>query len=85
MVNATLGAILIDMSWDLLALKKLYEAHILPFLDKYCIGPNDHHWHPRGILLEYFAARGCKNWKMQDTERKSPVDPFETISESPLR
>ncbi|ORX35944.1 hypothetical protein BD324DRAFT_629595 [Kockovaella imperatae] len=78
-VNALLGAILLDANWNVLVVRAVYETHIMPFLDRYCIGPNDHFWHPKVALNELLAARGCRKWAIEDIGRKFDVDPCEVI------
>ncbi|WVR05891.1 hypothetical protein IAU60_002917 [Kwoniella sp. DSM 27419] len=63
-LEALLGAITHDASFDLSPARRIHERHIQPFLEKYCSRPSHHDSHPKAQLYEYMQSRGCQSWSL---------------------
>jgi hypothetical protein len=80
-MNALFGAILVDSHYDIKAVKKVYDTHFKPFLDRYCIGPTERSLHPRVVWSEMIFKRGCTHWELTKESQRSLGVPFTSRGE----
>jgi hypothetical protein len=65
LTDTILGQILLDTSYSLPTLLKIYNTHFSPFFAKYCIGPEAHPTHPNAVIYQYIFAWGCREWGIE--------------------
>ncbi|WVQ97460.1 hypothetical protein IAU59_004573 [Kwoniella sp. CBS 9459] len=64
-LEAFIGAVTHDASLSLSPARKIFEAHILPFLETYCLPPHSLCAHPKAELIRWLQARGCNAWSVE--------------------
>ncbi|KAK8865932.1 hypothetical protein IAR55_001081 [Kwoniella newhampshirensis] len=66
LVEALLGAITHDSSFDLKPARTIFNERISPFLEKRCKGPHGAlDQHPKASLIRWMQARGCERWSVE--------------------
>ncbi|OCF34053.1 hypothetical protein I316_04400 [Kwoniella heveanensis BCC8398] len=64
-LEAFIGAITHDASLSLVPARKIFDAHILPFLEAYCLPPHSLCAHPKAELIRWLQQRGCNAWSVE--------------------
>lgn len=58
------GAIFQDSGFSLEHTQRIFDNHVVPFIEKYCKGPSASDLHPKGLLTRWMQAKGCAYWKL---------------------
>ncbi|WVO12962.1 hypothetical protein L204_100571 [Cryptococcus depauperatus] len=76
-VEVLLGAIFEDCNFSIETTQNIFDRILLPFLEKYCKGPNDSDLHPKGVLTRWMQKKRCTVWKL-DVEGPKMNEAFVT-------
>lgn len=63
-IEVIYGAIFQDSGFSLEHTQRIFDNHIVPFIEKYCKGPSASDLHPKGLLTRWMQAKGCAYWKL---------------------
>lgn len=70
-VEGLLGAILEDSRYNVDTCRGIYNKHILPHFDKYCLGPHEESQNPKDQLVKIMSVRKCQHFEI----RRDDLDP----------
>ncbi|WRT64153.1 uncharacterized protein IL334_001082 [Kwoniella shivajii] len=64
-LEALIGAITHDASFDLSPIRIIFSKHISPFLERYCSPPRKQSSHPKDEMIRYLASKGCSHYSVE--------------------
>lgn len=81
-IEGLLGAILEDSEYDVETCRAIYTEHILPHLDKYCVGPHEESQNPKDRLVKIMSMRKCRHFEIRRDDLNAKSGEYESTSKS---